>query len=127
MQVVRIADEVSVNGVIENRQFENALIVGPAVLAPLEGAAITDCTFDATPSSLFIEVPGGRTVLGVVGLRNTSFTRCEFRSIGLIGTREMIETMREGFNLGAPPEVAVAEGPPVAPARPQRSSEGREL
>ena len=102
MDVVRIVDKVGLNSLIENERFENALIVGPAVLAPLEHATIENCTFDGTPESIFIEVPEGRRVLGVIGLRNTSFRRCEFRNVAIMGTPKAIREFRKGFSGPAP-------------------------
>ncbi len=109
MDVIRIVDKVGINSLIEDQKFENALIVGPAVLAPIDRATIEDCTFDGTPDSIFIEVPEGRRVLGVIGLKNTSFRRCEFRNIAIMGTPKAIRGFRKGF-VGPPPAPAPAPG-----------------
>jgi len=97
-------DKAGLNSLIENETFENALIVGPAVLAPLERVTIEGCLFDGTPESIFIEVPEGRRVLGVIGLRNTAFRKCEFRNIAILGTAKSVKGFRKGFMAApAPP------------------------
>jgi hypothetical protein len=105
MDVIRIIDKVGLNSAIENATFENALIVGPAVLAPITHTTIADCMFDGDPDSIFIEVPEGRRVTGIVGLINTTFRKCEFRNIAIMGTREAIAEFRKGFK-NPPPEAA---------------------
>ena len=97
-EVIRIAElAAETNSLIERRTFERRIIVGPAVLAPLEGVTISNSSFDADPESLFIEIPDGRRVTGVIGLRHVTFERCEFRNIALAGTPESVAQFRQGF------------------------------
>jgi hypothetical protein len=103
VDVVRLADRVGVNSLIENQEFVDALLVGPAVIAPLEGVEINECTFDGDAESLFIEVPEGKRVVGVIGLRNVKFRRCEFRNVAVAGTPLSIDRFRQGFN--QPPQI----------------------
>jgi hypothetical protein len=97
MDVVRIVDKAGLDSAIENALFENSLIVGPAVLAPLDRVTIQDCRFDGPPETIFIEVPEGRKVMGVIGLRNTTFRKCEFRNIAIMGTPKAVREFRKGF------------------------------
>src|SRR5205809_814255 len=97
MDVVRIADRAGINSIIENATFDDDLIVGPAVLAPLERVTIEGCQFDGTPDSIFIEVAEGRLVLGVIGMKNVTFRRCEFRNVSLLGTPQAVKQFRKGF------------------------------
>lgn len=103
MEVIRLIDRVSVRSLIENEDFENALIVGPAVIAPLERVTIADCSFDGDPTSLFIEVPENRFVLGVIGLRNVTFRKCEFRNVGIMGTALSVAQFRQGLTQAPAP------------------------
>lgn len=97
VDIIRIVDKAGVDSLIENARFENALIVGPAVLAPLDHVTIANCRFDGDPDTLLIEVDEGRRVVGVIGLRNVTFERCEFRNVGLIGTHQNVAQFRQGF------------------------------
>jgi hypothetical protein len=114
MQVVKIADEVNIDSLVENRNFENALILGPAVLAPLERVTIAECNFDGTPEALFLEVAEGRSLVGVVGLKNVVFRRCAFRNVALIGTPQAVQEFQRGFNV--PPDRGQVAPAMVAPA-----------
>lgn len=112
MDVIRIIDRAGINSAIENQTFENALIVGPAVLAPILNTTIADCTFDGDPDSIFIEVAENRRVTGIIGLVNTTFRKCEFRNIAIMGTRKAIAEFRKGFK-AQPPEAASQPQRPV--------------
>lgn len=94
MEVVRLVDRVGVDSVIRDTTFQDALIVGPAVIALLERVTMENCSFDGDPDSLFIEIEPNRGVIGVVGLVNTTFRGCRLQNIGIIGTRDAIEVMR---------------------------------
>ena len=78
----------------------NAIIVGPAILAPLERVEIRNSSFEGDPDALFIEIPEGRGVIGVIGLKNVEFDDCEFRNIGIAGTPESISRFRAGLASG---------------------------
>jgi len=105
LDIIRLVDKVGINSAIENATFENALIVGPAVIAPIDKTTIIDCTFDGDPDTIFIEVPEGRRVTGIIGLINTTFRKCEFRNIAIMGTAQAIQEFRKGFK-NPPPQVA---------------------
>jgi hypothetical protein len=93
-QRVYIAQEVDQSSIIEGRTFDQALIMGPAVLFPLGEVTFTDNLFDADPDALFIELPEGREVVGIIGLRDVTFSGCEFRNIALAGTPESVARFR---------------------------------
>jgi hypothetical protein len=102
-QIVHIAQEAAGRrpSIIEHREYKDALIEGPAVLVPLEEVSFIHSSFDGDPESVFLEVPEGKTVLGVIGLRRVTFTNCEFRNIAIAGTKDAIDQFRAGFtNLG---------------------------
>jgi hypothetical protein len=112
LDIIRLVDKVGINSAIENATFENALIVGPAVIAPIEKTTIIDCTFDGDPDSIFIAGLEGRRVTGIIGLINTTFRKCEFRNIAIMGTAKAIDEFRKGFK-NPPPEAASRPERPV--------------
>jgi hypothetical protein len=95
--VIKIADLADSRSLIEDRKFEGAEILGPAVLAPLEGVHIANSTFGGTFDSVFREVPEGQALTGVVGLRRVVFDGCRFINIGFVGTPEFILAAAGGF------------------------------
>lgn len=95
--VVKIADLVDSRSLVEDRRFEDCEILGPAVLAPLEGVHFLNSTFDGVFEAVFREVPDGLLLIGVVALRRVIFDRCKFTNIGIVGTREFILLASEGF------------------------------
>jgi hypothetical protein len=93
MEVVRIADLADDStSMISHRQFQDVEIRGPAVLALLGGVSMVSCGFDGTFESIIIIVPDGSTKVGVIGLLQVSFLRCQFRNVALIGTEELAQT-----------------------------------
>lgn len=92
MEVVRIADLADDStSMITHRQFVDAEIRGPAVLALLNGVSMVDCGFDGSFDSIIIVVPDGATKVGVIGLEQVSFLRCRFRNVALIGTEDLAQ------------------------------------
>jgi hypothetical protein len=98
--VVKIADLVDSRSRIEDRKFEDAEILGPAVLAPLEGVHFLNSMFEGTFESVFREVPEGQMLLGVVGLQRVIFDRCKFTNIGIVGPHDFIVLASKGFGPG---------------------------
>jgi len=86
-QTIRITDFAVTDDVIAGRSFSNCLIIGPAVLAPLDDNEFNSCTFDLPdgqgPESLILDVGDQpRWLVGVVGLRGCRFYQCRFVRIG---------------------------------------------
>ena len=93
-----LAREADGRSLIEGRTFENALLLGPAIIAPLEHIEMHTCTWEApNPDALFIEVEEARQLIGVVGLRAVTFTSCTFRNVGVIGPRGTIDFFKAGI------------------------------
>lgn len=83
---VRIADLPLVqDNVLLAHHFENCLLVGPAVLAPLRGISFEDIFWNAPSGATVVwKVPDGHGVLlGGIGLVEVSFKDCEFEGVGL--------------------------------------------
>lgn len=94
-RTVRITDFAVTEDVIANHRFENCVIFGPAVLAPLDSVSFVRSGFDGTPAALFWEVPPERTqVIGAIGLVNCHFERCRFTRVGFAGPQQFLEYFR---------------------------------
>jgi hypothetical protein len=103
METVRLVDLVDENLIIERQTFEDLLVLGPAVIAPLESVTFEEDTFEGEDlESLLIEVPVGRRLTGVVGLREVTFRRCRFRNIAVLGARETLESFRANVSVVQP-------------------------
>lgn len=90
-EIVRIADLAVVDGMVRNRTFINCLVVGPAVLAPLEGTSIENNIF-TTPDAramFWIIEPNRPEIVGAVGLENCQFEECRFERIGFAGPEDV--------------------------------------
>lgn len=123
MEVTRIADVVGIDSTVRDATFENTLLVGPAVLAPIGNVTISDCSFGGdpgAPDALFIEVPEGKRVMGVVALVNVTFRRCRFENVALLATRDNIDRWRQTITPGPAgdrplTESQLMEGAPTPP------------
>jgi hypothetical protein len=117
-KLVRIAEQVDADSWIVDQTFEQALILGPAVILPAEKATFIRSGFVGPPETVFIEIPVGKQVQGVVGLRNVTFVDCVFQDCAIIGTADMIKQFRDALV----PSLQTAAGaqvssPEVAPQR----------
>lgn len=98
-EVVRIAELTVNTSSIENYEFSNCRIIGPAILALLGNVTIEHCGWDA-PSleAIFWEVPLARgPVVGAVGVRGCTFSSCHFELIGIAGPPELRIQLESGF------------------------------
>lgn len=98
-EVVRISELTVNTSMIEDLEFSNCRIIGPAVLAFLSDVTATHCTWNA-PSleAVFWEVPPERgPVVGVVGVNRCVFSNCVFENIGVAGPPEMRAVFEEGW------------------------------
>ncbi len=95
--VIKIADLADSRSLVEDKRFEDCEILGPAVIAPLEGVHFLNSSFGGNFESVFREVPQGLPLIGVVALRRVIFDRCQFTNIGIVGTHEFIAMASKGF------------------------------
>jgi hypothetical protein len=110
-RVIRISDEVDENGLIEGQTYEDAVIVGPAIVVPLDDVTLDSNTWVIDPNGLFIEFPEGKSIQGAIGLRRVTIRRCELRNIAIAGTSDVIAQIRARFEF---PETAAAQVLPAA-------------
>jgi len=82
---IRISDLVVTTYALEDLIFENCVIMGPAVLLPLEGVAFNECGFDAPGAEWIIWRidPGRPGVTGAIGVNRCEFHSCRFVGIGI--------------------------------------------
>ena len=99
-EVVRIAELTVNTSMLEDLEFSNCRIIGPAVLVLLEGVTLTGCTWDAPGlDALFWEVPRTRRlVMGAVGVNRCQFSNCTFELIGVAGPPELRTALEKGLS-----------------------------
>jgi hypothetical protein len=92
LREVRLADELAPgSNLLEDRVYEDCLILGPAVLGLVDTWELTDCTFSGPWEEVFWVAPE-KAIQGPIALRNVAFRRCTFAPhIGIIGPQEVIE------------------------------------
>jgi hypothetical protein len=98
-EVVRIAELTVNSSVLEDLQFSNCRIIGPAVLVLLGDVTIVHCSWDAPGiDAVFWEVPPERNfVVGAVGVARCTFSNCRFEQIGIAGPPELRTALERGF------------------------------
>lgn len=98
-EVIRIAELTVNTSLIEDSEFVNCRIIGPAILGLLGGVTISYSTW-VSPSldAMFWPVPPERNpVIGVVGVRNCTFSNCRFEEIGVAAPPEMRAQFEAGI------------------------------
>jgi len=73
--VVTLFEEADQDAWVSDRVFEDSIVLGPSVLAPFEAVAIEDSRIAGSISAALIEIPEGKNVQGVIGLRRVTFRR----------------------------------------------------
>jgi hypothetical protein len=92
--IVNLAEEADGGGMIQHRKFVHALILGPAVIAPLNRVNFLTNEFQGDSDALFIELAEDRQVIGVIGLQDVTFEECRFEGVGIAGTPDTIAHFR---------------------------------
>ena len=110
---VKLADEVDEKGLIEKRTYEDRVILGPAMLVPIEDVTFDSNAFVVDPKGLFVEFPEGRPIQGGIGLRHVTFRRCEFRNVSIAGTPDIIAQVRAQFQFPEAATLATLEALPA--------------
>lgn len=91
--VIRIAEYTVNTSIIENMDFANCKIIGPAVLVPLGNTGFSHCSFPVSLDAFFWEIPAGRNhVVGAVGVLSCTFSSCKFEEIGIAGSGDLRKT-----------------------------------
>jgi hypothetical protein len=112
-KIVRLIDEANADGLIENRTFEDAVVLGPTMVVPIEDVTLDSNTFVGDPKGIFLEFSEGHPIQGGIGLRHVTFRRCAFRNVSIAGTPDVIAEVRARFQF---PEAATLEALEAIPA-----------
>lgn len=110
-KVIRISNLASESTIISDRVFEGVTIAGPAVLFPMDAVGFEDCGFGMQGgdirSLLWAAIPEGRRYhVGVIGLRNVVFRKCNFENIGFAGNESSLTQLFGEIPIGSKPKVA---------------------
>lgn len=94
---LKIADLADDQNVIEGRTFINCHIFGPAVLYPSPegfGTIAYNKFITSSPQMTFqvMEFKGPGT--GVIEIQNSTFTKCVFHNVTIVGTKETVDRLR---------------------------------
>lgn len=107
-QEVRVVDLVAPGETnVTGKTLERCKVVGPAILALLDGTVADSCSFDIhglTPDALFWEIESDRWVLGAIGLKRCTFRNCSFERCGIVGTKSDREYIQGELSKGRPPQ-----------------------
>jgi hypothetical protein len=92
VDVVQIAELVNDRGMIEDRDFEDREIRGPAMLTPAGPITVEGCDWGAPFDQMF-HVTEKEVLVGVIGLSNVAFRSCVFRNIGFMAHPDFIQAV----------------------------------
>jgi len=98
-EVIRIAELTVNSNTMQDLEFINCRIIGPAVLLALGTTSLLHCALGGPIESLFWEIPPERThVIGGVAVVNCIFSNCRFEEIGLGGPRSLYDALVADVN-----------------------------
>ncbi len=89
---------------IQGKTFTNCVIEGPAVLLALSGVNFDSCNLGMASEdsrSLLLMPMAKNKVVGAIGMKNCSFTNCQFFAIGYTGPDAFIDRMLQVLDPGA--------------------------
>lgn len=84
-ELVRITDLATTSDIIEDHEFEGCHLMGPAIVAPLDGVTLAGNQFSGDLDSVLLEMPDGAHQVGIIGLRRVSIHSCRIDRIGFAG------------------------------------------
>lgn len=82
---------------IEDRTFTDCTIKGPALMLVLEGVFFDSTDFGPTGGDMrnMLFQPLGTVGIGAIPVRNCTFTRCQFETIGITGNEALLKMLIE--------------------------------
>lgn len=96
---IRVTDLVTPGEVmVRRRTFEKCRFVGPAVITFAGVTNIDSPHFYGTKDSVFIEVPEGSNLQGVIGFEDCVLRDCHFERIAIIGASDLRRKFDQGFS-----------------------------
>lgn len=80
---------------IDDRDFTDCTIEGPALMMVLDGVSFESSNFGQTGGDMrnMLFQPMGNAGIGAIPVRNCTFTRCQFRAIGITGSDSLLQTL----------------------------------
>lgn len=97
--VIRVAELAGDGGVLDGFVFEGCELKGPAVLIP-QGSNLANSNLVGDPNAVLWEIPPDRLeVIGAILARNCTFENCTFMNVGLAGSPEFIQQVRQSLGL----------------------------
>ena len=81
--------------VLEGRTFTDCVIEGPALMLVLEGTHFNNTNFGPTGGNMrnMLFQPMGEMGIGAIPVRNCTFTRCQFQTIGITGNETLLQML----------------------------------
>ncbi len=83
---------------IEGFTFEDCIVLGPAVIA-ITDQLIIECVFgieDEDIGTILWKMPKNQKRIGAIGFRRTVFKNCFFQGIGVAGSRDALDSLKNG-------------------------------
>lgn len=93
-QIIRVADLAVTNNVVSNLEFRNCRLIGPAVVAILNGGDLVECVFDGPLDAILWDIPEDSFKIGAIGFDRCRFFACRFDGIGFASVPQFAEMMR---------------------------------
>ncbi len=80
---------------LEDRTFTDCTIEGPAVMLVLDGVFFESTNFGETGGDMrnMLFQPMGDVAIGAIPVRNCTFTRCRFQTIGITGDEVLLQAL----------------------------------
>jgi hypothetical protein len=99
--IVRLSELVNErDAVISGQAWEDADVLGPAVVVPLGTTVLDQCEWMGEPDAVLWEIPADRQeVIGGIALEDCVLRRCRMFNVGLAYTASMRDDVRRGFGL----------------------------
>lgn len=87
---------------IEGRRFTDCVIEGPALMLILDGVHFESTNFGPTGGNLrnMLFQPMGDMGIGAIPVRNCTFTRCQFQTLGITGNEALLKMLIEQVPVG---------------------------
>jgi hypothetical protein len=86
--------------VLEELVFENAVLLGPAVVVPKGTTQFRSNVFEPNVDQWLLRAPPDwKSVVGVVGALNCLFEGCRFDRVAFLGDDEWVDRMRTDLGL----------------------------
>ena len=87
---------------IEGRAFTDCVIEGPALMLVLEGVHFESTNFGPTGGDMrnMLFQPLGNMGIGAIPVRNCTFTRCQFQTLGITGDETLLTMLIEQVPVG---------------------------